>query len=375
MGNILSQQEPSYSQEEIDELLKKKQQQGDYAKSSDFINYVKKIELASYQPKGDYAAKSDLANYQAKGDYALTNHNHDADLKTKTMWCATGDLCEIPANKNVKFGGNLDIGGTLSIGGKRLDDYITGKTVTEDNVVSGLASNNTFVANVQKSLYDNQKTSLATTINDKGFRDTLVGQLKTDSEFLNKARGPSGSISNNTGFTVTGRNTIEFGTGVDGKYKDAGKIGYGTFDDGKSLNIVGAGKSSNNRMVRVWDNLIINGRNTIEFGTGVDGKYKDAGKIGYGTFDDGKSLNIVGAGTAGELQVKVFDDLTVVQHGNVNGNFDVKGRLTASQGWFPGGTINNPNRWGTHFPFNDGNNYIRGDTYINGDLYVNGRKI
>jgi len=329
MGNILSQQEPNYSQEEIDELLKKKQQKGDYAKSSDFINYVKKIELASYQPKGDYAAKSDLAsyaaksdlaNYQAKGDYALTNHNHDADLKTKTMWCATGDLCEIPANKNVKFGGNLDIGGTLSIGGKRLDDYITGKTVTEDNVVSGLASNNTFVANVQKSLYDNQKTSLATTINDKGFRDTLVGQLKTDSEFLNKARGPSGSISNNTGFTVTGRNTIEFGTGV-------------------------------------------------------DGKYKDAGKIGYGTFDDGKSLNIVGAGTAGQLQVKVFDDLTVVQHGNVNGNFDVKGRLTASQGWFPGGTINNPNRWGTHFPFNDGNNYIRGDTYINGDLYVNGRKI
>ena len=34
---------------------------------------------------------------------------------------------------------------------------------------------------------------------------------------------------------------------------------------------------------------------------------------------------------------------------------------------FKGG--NNPNNWGTHFPFTDGNNYIRGTTNVDGDLY------
>ena len=214
MGNILSQQEqePSYSQEEIDELLNNyvvKNDLANFARTSDFDkfagksdldsyqpkgDYVAKGDLASYQPKGEYVAKSDLASYQPKGEYAaksdlggyaLANHNHDADLKTKTMWCATGDVCEVPANKyvhinNIRFSnnwsayspnggndkseisndtsdykqlmivgnsssgvrtvgiwdklnvnGNLDVTGTLSIGGKKLDDYISAKAVSD----------------------------------------------------------------------------------------------------------------------------------------------------------------------------------------------------------------------------------------------------
>jgi hypothetical protein len=263
MGNLLS-QEKGYSADDIDKLLNQKANSSElqnyaaktalagFAKSSDFDNYVKKIELSSYQPKGDYAT---------------ANHNHDADLKTKTMWCATGDLCEIPANKNVKFGGNLDVEGMLKVKGKNIDDYIAGKAVSEDNVISGLASNSFFIGNVQKTLYENQKSAINT---------VMTNSLKSDADFIKSTKGdkgdkgPSGTISSNTGFQI-------------------------------------------------------NGRNTIEFGAGVDGKYAEAGKIGYGTFDNGGSLNVVGAGKAGELQVKVFDDLTVVRNATVNGGIKAGG--------------------------------------------------
>jgi hypothetical protein len=332
MGNILSPQ--GYSTDDIDDLLDKK------VNTSDLATYAKKIELASYQPKGDYALKTQLASYatsnhnhnadletyakktdlirdyQPKGDYATLNHNHDTDLKTKTMWCATGDLCEVPANKNVKFGGNVDIDGKLKVGGKLIDDYIAAKTVSEENVASALSSNNTFLTNVQKTLYDNQKTSIVTSLNNADFRTQIVSQLKTDSEYLNKAKGPAGTVSTNTGFEVKGANVINFGSDVAGKEQNAGKIGYGTFDGGASLNIVGAGKPGETRTVKIWDDLVVT---------------KDV---------------------------------------------QVNGKLSTSFGaYFPGGTKGNPNNWGTHFPYTDGSNYIRGDTYINGDLYVNGRKI
>jgi len=50
---------------------------------------------------------------------------------------------------------------------------------------------------------------------------------------------------------------LEFGVGAT-KEENAGKIGYGYFDSGVSLNIVGAGTLNGNRCVRIWDNLAIN---------------------------------------------------------------------------------------------------------------------
>jgi len=52
---------------------------------------------------------------------------------------------------------------------------------------------------------------------------------------------------------ITGRNFLEFGGGVAGKEGNAGKIGYGTFDDGASLNIVGAGTTGLNRKIQFWN--------------------------------------------------------------------------------------------------------------------------
>ena len=59
------------------------------------------------------------------------------------------------------------------------------------------------------------------------------------------------------GSSLSGTNTFEWGTGVSGKETNAGKIGYSTFTSGANgaLDIVGAGTSSSNRNVRIFDNL------------------------------------------------------------------------------------------------------------------------
>ena len=59
------------------------------------------------------------------------------------------------------------------------------------------------------------------------------------------------------GSSLSGTNTFEWGTGVSGKEVNAGKIGYSTFTSGSNgaLDIVGAGTSSSNRNVRIFDNL------------------------------------------------------------------------------------------------------------------------
>jgi len=60
------------------------------------------------------------------------------------------------------------------------------------------------------------------------------------------------------GSSLSGSNTFEWGTGVSGKETNAGKIGYSTFSGAGynyALDIVGAGTSSSNRNVRIYDNI------------------------------------------------------------------------------------------------------------------------
>lgn len=65
----------------------------------------------------------------------------------------------------------------------------------------------------------------------------------------------------------------------------------------------------------------INSANVLEFGTGVAGKQTDAGKIGYGTFSGGASLDITGAGTTGtNRRIQMFAE----------GGLTVNGPVTAT---------------------------------------------
>ena len=63
---------------------------------------------------------------------------------------------------------------------------------------------------------------------------------------------PSAKLDVNGSVKIEGNNTLEFGAGVAGKEVNAGKIGYGAFSSGASLDIVGAGTANNNRVVKVF---------------------------------------------------------------------------------------------------------------------------
>ena len=71
---------------------------------------------------------------------------------------------------------------------------------------------------------------------------------------------------------LTGDNFLLFGAGVDGKQRDAGKIGYQTFSDGLdgrplALDIIGAGSANappGERLIKLWDNVNVGGDITVE---------------------------------------------------------------------------------------------------------------
>ena len=54
----------------------------------------------------------------------------------------------------------------------------------------------------------------------------------------------------------------------------------------------------------------INAKNVLEFGAGQAGKQSDAGKIGYGLFDD-NVLAIVGGGVTMPRAIKMYDNVEV----------------------------------------------------------------
>ncbi len=75
-------------------------------------------------------------------------------------------------------------------------------------------------------------------------------------------------------------------------------------------------------------------------------------------------------------QLTSTNQLTLPGTINVTNSLTVSGNIKSTYGviegralYASGGTQNNPNNWGTHFPFiGNGNNYIRGDTVVNGDI-------
>ncbi len=188
-------------------------------------------------------------------------------------------------------------------------------------------------------------------------------------------------------------------------------------DGYKQLMIVGNGTAGQGRKVGVWDrldvhgNLIVDGTSHtryIDLGYGDPNREPNAGKIGYGQFEDGV-LAIVGKGPNGQpRRVKVWDQLEVTgnvmqagdnihsggnnwifhspddgrrtmyiapskAYGNMDWNwgasteFRADGIINNQQGiWTKGAS--DGSRGGTHFPWVDGNNYISGSTIIRGPL-------
>tara|TARA_Y100000992_G_scaffold96925_1_gene62543 strand:- start:9 stop:2195 length:2187 start_codon:yes stop_codon:yes gene_type:complete len=118
------------------------------------------------------------------------------------------------------------------------------------------------ISNSASSL--NTDTHMEFSSSGTDFKKTILanGSAGTNGQVLTSS-GSGGTVSWTTvsggggGSSLSGTNTFEWGTGVSGKETNAGKIGYSTFTSGSNgaLDIVGAGTSSSNRNVRIWDHL------------------------------------------------------------------------------------------------------------------------
>jgi hypothetical protein len=122
-------------------------------------------------------------------------------MKNNSLWCADGELCKIPAGKK-----GIDFG----FGGSRIDNDSDLRIVSDDNIFMQVGENK-----------------------DNNF------QFTNEALYLKKS------------------NYIQFGQDYE-RQGGAGQIGYAKYDRGErggSLNIVGAGKNGEERIVRVWDTL------------------------------------------------------------------------------------------------------------------------
>lgn len=125
---------------------------------------------------------------------------------------------------------------------------------------------------------------------------------------------------------IQNKNFLKFGQSMAGQQANAGEIGYKRFSDG--LDIIGAGETTP-RIVKVWDKLIVGGDaiadnvrtpGILELGSNQTktGDTIHNGKIGYKSFSTG--LDIIGVSDSGQQRlVKVWDKLLVdaVQTNNI----------------------------------------------------------
>jgi hypothetical protein len=125
------------------------------------------------------------------------------------------------------------------------------------------------------------------------------------------------------GFVTKLLTTSLLDLGNDDKDRDAnaGKIAYRRWGDKDALDVVGAGKASQSRKVRVWDQLstdIITTGETrtpvLDLGIQDRSRAVNTGKIMYRGMGAKDSLDVVGVGKSGEARkVRVWDQLATDQ--------------------------------------------------------------
>jgi hypothetical protein len=137
------------------------------------------------------------------------------------------------------------------------DTDVTGWSMGIDNSDSDILK----IANNKDSLSTDTHMEFSSSGTD--FKKAILanGSSGTNGQVLTSSGGGTVSwttVSGGGSSSLSGSNTFEWGTGVSGKESNAGKIGYSTFSGAGynyALDIVGAGTSSSNRNVRIYDNL------------------------------------------------------------------------------------------------------------------------
>ncbi|MFN8237494.1 MAG: hypothetical protein U0T77_04940 [Chitinophagales bacterium] len=139
---------------------------------------------------------------------------------------------------------------------------------------------------------------------------------------------------------ILSSNPVEYGFNVSGKEANAGKIGYQTFTTG-ALDIVGAGTTSGARIVKIWDDAVVQ-QNVITGksiatgklqivqgpGTGSDNTWHTVElSSGYGAI--GMSAYCTGSYLDGDIKVQ---------------GVDISNLLSGTSGWYS----SNGNSWGSN---------------------------
>jgi len=189
---------------------------------------------------------------------------------------------------------------------------------TIPNIVHTNISTSTLVAStvasniVASTTYTGGNMSLSGNLNVAGTL-TVVNITATNLVDTNVS---AGVVLSSTSFSAVGNsNTLA------NIFTTSGNVGIATTAPGFRLDVNGA--------IRASSGILVSGTNVIEMGHGVSGKETNAGKIGYQTFTTSGALDIVGAGTASNRRVKIWDYLEV-QTGLTTGTINATTLITSS---------------------------------------------
>lgn len=170
--------------------------------------------------------------------------------------------------------------------------------------------------------------------------DKTIMTLRGDGTVGIGTTTPAEMLSINGTASITSNNTLEFGKSVSGKESNAGKIGYQTFTTG-ALDIVGAGASGSNRIVKVWDNLVT-ASNVISGKGIVSGNIQT--KTGPGTGSDNTWHTVELDANYGAISISAYATGTYLDGDIKMQGVEISPLLSTTSGWYS----SNGNSWGSN---------------------------
>ena len=119
----------------------------------------------------------------------------------------------------------------------------------------GGGGSSVWLLNSTNAYYNSGNIGIGTT--SPAYKLDVNGDINMSTGSSFRINGIAQSFGGGGSSSLSGTNTFEWGTGVSGKETNAGKIGYSTFSTGTNdaLDIIGAGTSTSNRAVRIYDKL------------------------------------------------------------------------------------------------------------------------
>ena len=174
-----------------------------------------------------------------------------AFLKSNSLWCADGEMCNIPKGKK-----GLDWG----FGGSKISDDGNLRIESDDTIYTRVKGKDVVTTSEDRVIMDsgNPAGFSMFALQNKGllFRngDTRAGDGGPKTMTLRNDDGSLRLMASNNEIQVPGNNLLHLGAGLADKETSAGKIGYGLWTPG-GLDIVGGGAAIGQRSVRIWDKL------------------------------------------------------------------------------------------------------------------------